>query len=251
MWPRIGPMMTYGICYLIGFVLHFLVGRRAARHLGLKRRVWIATGVCYMLGMTVGAKALFDLRHAQFRLAALLDLEHYRAGGLWGGLPAYFALAVPLALLLTKRRRAGVDLVALSIPVPWIVAKLGCLLNGCCHGRACSLPWAITFPEGARGAPAGVPVHPTQLYEIAIMLAMLGLFAMLKSDRWRGTKLLWFLLVYGFGRAATDFFRGDNDLPSQGFLTLTQAICVATGVLALLTLLLVRTETAAKPSAPS
>lgn len=251
MWPRIGPVMTYGICYLIGFVLYFLVARRAAKRLDLKRRVWIVAGVCYLLGMTFGAKALFDLRHARFSLGALLDLEHYRAGGLWGGLPVYFALAVPLVLLLTKRRRASLDLVAVSVPLPWIMAKLGCLLNGCCHGRPCSLPWAVTFGEGARGAPAGVPLHPTQLYEIAIMLGMLGLFATLRSDRWRGTKLLWFLLVYGLGRAATDFLRGDNDPPLQGPLTLTQAICVATAIIALVILLLVCAETAAKPSAPS
>jgi phosphatidylglycerol:prolipoprotein diacylglycerol transferase len=244
-------MMTYGVCHLVGLIVYFLVARRSARRLALKRRVWIATGVCYLLGMTVGAKVLFDLRHNLFELAALLDLEHYRAGGLWGGLPAYFALAVPLALLLTKRRRAALDLVAVSVPLPWIMGKIGCLCNGCCYGRACSLPWAITFPEGARGAPAGVPLHPTQLYEVAIMLGMLGLFAMLRSDRWRGTKLLWFLLVYGLGRAATDFLRGDSDAPSLGPLTLTQAICVATAAAALLILLLVRAETAAKPSAPS
>jgi phosphatidylglycerol:prolipoprotein diacylglycerol transferase len=189
-------------------------------------------GVCYVLAMTVGAKALFDLRYGQFAPGALLDPDHYRAGGLWGGLLVYFALAIPLALLLTRHRRAGLDLVAVSLPVPWIMGKVGCLLNGCCHGRPCSLPWAITFPEGARGAPAGVPLHPTQLYEVGIMLVLLGAFAVLRSDRWRGTKLLWFLLIYGFGRAATDFLRGDNPAPLVGPFTLTQVLCLSAAVFA-------------------
>lgn len=236
MWPRVGPMTTYGICHLAGLVLYFLMARRAARRLELKRRIWIVAGVCYMLGMTVGAKALFDLRHGQFALRPLLDMDHYRGGGLWGGLLAYFALATPLVLLLTRRRRTGLDLVAVSIPVPWIIVKVGCLLNGCCHGRSCSLPWAITFPEVARGAPAGVPLHPTQLYEVGIMLALLGAFALLRSDRWRGTKLWWFLLIYGVGRAATDFLRGDNPTPVLGPFTLTQVLCLSAVLVALVAL---------------
>ena len=251
MWPRVGPMMTYGICYLVGFVLHFLMARRAARRLELRRRVWIVTGVCYMLGMTVGAKALFDLRYGQFAVRALLEMDHYRAGGLWGGLPAYFVLAIPLVLLLTRRRRAGLDLVALSIPVPWIVAKVGCLLNGCCHGRSCSLPWAITFPEGARGAPAGVPLHPTQLYEVGVMLVSLGAFAMLRSDRWRGTKLPWFLLIYGLGRAATDFLRGDNSAPVLGPFTLTQVLCLSAALVALAVLAFVGITVRSRSAAPT
>lgn len=249
MWPRVGPMMTYGICHLIGLVLYFLMARRAARRLELKRRVWIVAGVCYVLGMTLGAKALFDLRHGQFALRALLDLDHYRAGGLWGGLPAYFALAIPLVLLLTRRRRAGLDLVAASIPVPWIVGKVGCLLNGCCHGSPCSLPWAVTFGDGARGAPAGVPLHPTQLYEVGLMLVLLGVFALLRSDRWRGTKLLWFLLIYGLGRAATDFLRGDNPAPIAGPFTLTQVLCLSAALVAFAVLPFVAIATRKPPAA--
>jgi phosphatidylglycerol:prolipoprotein diacylglycerol transferase len=142
-------------------------------------------------------------------------------------------------LLLSRQRLAALDLLALTIPIPWIAAKLGCLLNGCCHGRPCSLPWAIIFPEGARNAPPGVLLHPTQLYEIGIMLVILFVFARLRSDRWRGTKLLWFLLIYGFGRAATDFFRGDNEsYLYPGRLTLTQLLCIIAGVVAGLALAL-------------
>jgi phosphatidylglycerol:prolipoprotein diacylglycerol transferase len=241
MWPRIGSAPTFGILYLTGIILHFVLGRRIARHTGLERRVWIAAGRCYLIGMTVGAKLLFDLRHTQVDISALFQAEHWLAGGLWGGLLAYLFLAVPAVLVLTKRRHAALDLVATTIPIPWITAKLGCLLNGCCHGRPCSLPWAITFPEGARTAPPGVPIHPSQLYEIGIMLIILFVFTRLRSDRWRGTRLLWFLLIYGFGRAATDFLRGDTEsYLYPGLLTLTQLLCIIAGVVALLVLAFLR-----------
>jgi phosphatidylglycerol:prolipoprotein diacylglycerol transferase len=233
MWPWIGPVPTFGVFYLAGIILHFVISWRIARRYGLKRRVWIAASVCYLAGMTLGAKLLYDLRHGPLDVTALFRGEHYAQGGLWGGLLAYLALAVPAVLLLTRQRLAALDLVGLSTPVPWIAAKLGCLFNGCCYGKPCSLPWAITFPQGARGAPAGVPIHPSQLYEVGIMLVLLLVFATLRSDRWRGTKLLWFLAIYGLGRAATDFLRGDAEGRLYfGLLSLTQLLCLAATIIA-------------------
>lgn len=237
MWPKIGAVHTYGILYLLGIALHFVLSWRIAKRTGLPRRVWMAAGLCYLLGMLLGAKVLFDLRSGRFSLAALLQSEHWLAGGLWGGLLAYFALAVPAVLVLSRAKPAALDLVATTVPIPWMAAKLGCFLNGCCWGRPCSLPWAVPFPAGARDAPPGVPLHPTQLYEMILMLIILLVFARLRSDWWRGTKLLWFLVLYGFGRVATDFLRGDNTrYIVPGVLTLTQLVCLTVAVAALLVL---------------
>ena len=236
MWPTIGPIHTYGILYLLGVVLHFVLSWRLARRAGLRRRVWIVTSLCYLLGMTLGAKVLFALLSDQVSLGDLLRAETWLTGGLWGGLLAYFALAIPAVLVLSRSRAAALDLVAATIPIPWIAAKLGCLCQGCCYGRPTSLPWGITFPEGGT-APAGVPMHPTQLYEVALMLVILVVFARLRSDWRRGTKLLWFLTIYGFGRAALDFLRGDKEhYIVSGVLTLTQLICLAVSVAALFVL---------------
>lgn len=227
MYPRIGPVPTYSILYILSILSHFLICYFIARRLGLRRRVWIVVGICYMVGMTVGAKILYDIQRAQFDFRALLSIRHYMQGGLWGGLLAYFIVAVPLVLILAKNIRAALDLVAMSIPAPWIFAKLGCLFNGCCYGKASSMPWVITFPEGARGAPAGVPLHPTQIYEILVVVCVLVVFKKLNYVRWRGAMLLWFLALYGTGRAATDFFRGDFDRQVLvGPLTLSQLICL-------------------------
>ena len=239
MWPRIGPIPTYGILYSLGIMAHFLVSRHVAKRLGLTRRVWIGVSICYLVGMIFGAKLLYDVHHSQFDLTALLQVKHYMGGGFWGGLLAYVVLAVPLAALLANQRRAALDLVVLTIPIPWSLAKLGCLLNGCCYGQPSSLPWAITFPEGEY-APAGVPLHPAQVYEILAMLAILLILRIVESDRSRGTLLLWFLTVYGFGRAGTDVFRGDIARHIYlGPITLTQLVCLAAGTVSLLLLMLI------------
>jgi len=237
MWPRIGPVPTYGILYSIGILSHYLISYLLARRLGLRHRVWIAVSVCYNVGMIVGAKALYDAQRGQLDLRALLSAKHYFTGGLWGGLLVYLCLSVPLVLVLSRRRLAALDLIALSMPVPWIFAKLGCLFNGCCYGQECSMPWAITFPEGGAGAPAGIPLHPTQIYEILVALCILGVFSVLKQEKWRGTMLLWFLVLYGLGRAATEVWRGDVDHHVYvGPLTLSQLICLAVAGISVLML---------------
>jgi prolipoprotein diacylglyceryltransferase len=78
------------------------------------------------------------------------------------------------------------------------------------------------------------------LVGIVLLLA----FSQLKSDRWQGTKLLWFLVIYGVGRAATDFLRGDTEGPLYlGVLSLTQVLSLAAAAAALI-LLVARARTA-------
>lgn len=250
MWPQIGPIRLYGVMYLLSLVLHFIVAHRHARRLGLRRRVWLVVSICYLLAMTVGAKALYDMQHGQFSLIALFSAQHYVQGGLWGGLLAYLAMATLAALLLARHTRPALDLVALAIPGPWIVCKVGCLLHGCCHGKPTSLPWAITFPKGAPGgAPADIPLHPTQVYEILVIAFVILAFRLLTDNRWRGTMLLWFLAIYGLGRAATEIWRGDlQQRPMLGPFSLSQVICLVVSLLSILALCIltrhIRTSTA-------
>ena len=104
MYPRIGPVPTYSIFYLLSILSHFLICYFIAKRLMLRRRVWIVVGICYMLGMTAGAKVLYDIQSSQFDPQALLSIKHYMRGGVWGGLLAYFILALPLVLILSKKK---------------------------------------------------------------------------------------------------------------------------------------------------
>ncbi len=172
MWPWLGPVSTYTVFYLVGIISHFLISCLIAKRLGLRNRVWIVISICYMMSMTVLARLLYDIQQGQFDFRAMLTIRHYLQGGLWGGLLAYIGLAAPLGFILTKHKQEALDLVAMSIPIPCIFAKLGCLFNGCCYGKKCSLPWAITFPHGSKLAPPNIPLHPTQIYEILVLICI-------------------------------------------------------------------------------
>ena len=239
MWPRIGPLPTIVACYAAAFLLHYVVCWQIARRYALSWRVWLPISILFSIAGVVGRSVLYVLLHPPWDWQALLTLERYVRGPGWGGLLAYLLLAVPAAWWLTPRKQAALDLVALTIPLPFMLAKLGCFCNGCCYGLPCALPWAVVFPPGSRHAPAGIPVHPTQLYEIIGILAFLWVFRRLDRRRWQGTMLLWFLAIEGATVAACECFRGDfQEHICLGPVTLSQLLALIAATVSLVLLII-------------
>jgi len=127
MWPQIGPLRSYGIVYLLSFVLYFIIAWRTTKALKLKRRIGIAVSLCYVMGMIVGAKFLFHWKYVGFDPLVIFRYKDYVKGGMWGGMLAYITLAVPFIVSITRQKRAGLDLVGLALPMPWALGKIGCL----------------------------------------------------------------------------------------------------------------------------
>lgn len=247
MWPMVFGIKTYTVFYGLSILCHPAVACWYCRRMGIRLRTGMLLGLCYLFGMIIGARMLHDLLHWQFGGLEYLRIRYYLAGGLWGGPLAYLAVAVPAVLVLGRGRKTLVDLVVLSLPAPMIVAKVACFFNGCCYGVPSELPWAVAFPEGAV-APAGVPRHPTELYEILVLVVILVLFHVLDRRRWKGMLLLWFVAIYGVGRPLTELFRGDSErtetMPSLGPLTASQTACLVAAAVSAVALLALYRRTA-------
>jgi phosphatidylglycerol:prolipoprotein diacylglycerol transferase len=121
-----------------------------------------------------------------------------------------FLLAAPIGFWYLRRKQLGVlrvaDLVTPFIALGLFFGRLGCFLAGCCYGKACTLPWAVTFPGGLGD------VHPTQLYE---SLGALGISAVLylvvrPRKRAHGQVLAAFLVLYGVLRFLLELLRDDE-----------------------------------------
>ena len=73
-----------------------------------------------------------------------------------GGLVFYGGLigASLACILYVWRRKLPLwkiaDILAPSIALGYVFGRFGCFLNGCCFGRPCSLPWAVTYPAQLR-----------------------------------------------------------------------------------------------------
>src|SRR5262249_51155706 len=95
-----------------------------------------------------------------------------------------------------------------------------CLMAGDDYGRPATVPWAVTFtdPDAANigGAPLGVPLHPVQLYESLVCLALfIVLLRMQRRAHREGDLIIAYTAFYAAARFVLEFFRGDAD---RGFV---------------------------------
>ncbi len=106
------------------------------------------------------------------------------------------------------------DVVTPGVLLAQAIGRVGCTINGCCYGKECSLPFAVIYTNPNSYAPVGVAVHPTQLYEMAFLLATFGvLFWLRKRFRPYGSLFLIYLSLYSAWRIGVGFLReGTNFL---------------------------------------
>ena len=197
-----------------------------------------------LIGGIVGAKLYYSFLNWPYLISDPFGTIFSRAGLVWYGGLLGGGLGVTYVLKREKLPFAKVaDVAALSVPIAYAVGRMGCFLVGDDYGRPTDSWVGIAFPQGAPASTAGnlrtsfganvpeaVPawellrVHPTQLYEIAITLAV---FFFLWRIRKHPYKAGWLFTVYlalaGFERLFVEFFRVKDDR-FFGAFTLAQLI---------------------------
>ncbi len=150
----------YGLMLMIGFLLSTIWAANRAARSGANPDVVLNSAFIALIGGVVGARIMyvwhywdqFATGRTGFQLfRALIDV---RKGGLevYGGIITVL-LGVLIYLWLGRHSiRWYIDIMAPSAALGMAIGRLGCLLNGCCWGGACDLPWAVTFPFGSGAA---------------------------------------------------------------------------------------------------
>jgi phosphatidylglycerol:prolipoprotein diacylglycerol transferase len=246
------PVYSYGVLLALAYLAGLQLAVVRARQMGLDGARVMDLGIYLIIAALVGAKLMLvivDFDYFVGQPGELLSLVR-AAGVFYGGLLAAFAVAV----LLIRRYRLPLwkttDVFAPGIALGHIVGRFGCLLAGCCYGRATDLPWGITFTDPAAaanvGTPLGIPLHPTQLYEAGAELVIL--VALLATER-RGRpfpgRTFWsYLLLYAVSRFVIEFFRGDERGMLFGLST-SQAVSVVLAPIAVVMLLRLRRQATA------
>lgn len=229
----IGPLQLhwYGLMYLVGFVVGWLLGRLRARRPGSG---WTPVEVddlltCVMLGVIVGGRLGYALF---YDLPAFLadPLEIFRIwhggmsfhGGLLGAAAAFFWFA-------RSRKRSFLqvsDFVAPLVPQALFFGRLGNFINGELWGKVSDVPWAMVFPGAGP-----LPRHPSQLYEALLegLLLFVALWIYSATPRKPGAVSGFFALGYGLARFLVEFVRvPDAHLGylAFGWLTMGQVLCL-------------------------
>ncbi len=235
MYPEllhIGPITvyTYGLMMAIGFLVSYLLLQVESKKLG--DHPDLASNIVFWaaIGGILGSKILYLLENIPDLIADPKGMIFSGSGlvfhgGLIGG-----AIAV-IAVLRHSHKSIGVyaDIIGPLLLIGQGFGRIGCFFAGCCHGKACSLPWALTFPYAS--PPANYPVHPTQLYEAFLNFAFY--FVLVKLIRPKTTKqgqtMAIYLMFAGLERFLIEFFR----VNPRGWLNLSSAQFTSFGMVCL------------------
>jgi phosphatidylglycerol---prolipoprotein diacylglyceryl transferase len=237
------PIYAYGVllglALLVGWQMTLLLGRQAGLSATLLSDVYLIAAVSGV----AGARLLY----------VLVNSDEFSSPWQWldlrnGGLAAYggFVTGFATAALYLRAKRVSLlnvgDCAAPAIAVGLFLTRIGCYLYGCDFGirlPANAPSWLShlgRFPHwpdalGLRGSPAFVyhvdaydlasdaafafPVHPTQLYEAAVGLAlMIASLVLFPRRRFWGQVLLSLCMSYGTARFFLEYLRDD---PERGF----------------------------------
>ena len=178
---RIGgfEVTSFGVMVALGALVGLYVFRNELWRRGLPDAATDAA-IAGLFGGLAGAKLLYVAEHAS--IEPVWSLLTDRGGMSWfggfvGGLLAGF-------VTIRVKRWPLVPVLAAATPglaVGQLLGRIGCFLVGDDYGTPTTLPWGVAFPQGL--PPTDVPVHPTQLYEVAFLAVLTWLLIRWGRDK--------------------------------------------------------------------
>jgi phosphatidylglycerol---prolipoprotein diacylglyceryl transferase len=207
----------YGVMMALAFIFGLWTASRRGLRDGVAPEKTMDIGPWLIVGAILGARILHVVTywHELYAKEPIWEIFMIQHGGLvyYGGL-----IGASLAGFMYVRRKQipvwkMADIVAPSIALGYVFGRIGCLMNGCCYGRLCEMPWAVRYPVGHETHPlnsAATPVHPTQIYDSLLSLALyLGLAWLYRRKKFDGQVFAAYLMCYAATRSIVEVFRGD------------------------------------------
>lgn len=231
---KIGPLTlyAYGFFLALGFMSAILVGGREVRRLGLPVGRFYDLCFFIILASLIGSRLLFVILEPDKFIQNPLKVLALWEGGLvfHGGLIAAVATAFYLMRRYGLPWRATFDALAVGMPLGQAIGRVGCFMAGCCYGTPTDLPWAVTFTNPDTLCPLREALHPAQLYEAALSLAVFGVvFWLRKRKRFDGQVILSYFCLAGLVRFTVEFVRHPGDYRGPllwGSYPLTQIVAL-------------------------
>jgi len=169
----------------------------------------------------LGAKLLYLVVSWREMPADARDFINCLRGGLvwYGGVIADLTFVYYYCWRYKKDYWRVADTLAAPAAVGLAIGRIGCLMAGCCYGKACELPWAIVY-HNIPGLPAhplaGIPVHPSPVYEaLGVMIIAVICYEIFTHSKKRGLAISTLVWLYAALRFSLEFLRGDVE---RGFV---------------------------------
>jgi phosphatidylglycerol:prolipoprotein diacylglycerol transferase len=240
--PGLGiHVFGYGVMLFLAFLGSMNLAGKCARRNGLEPELVYDMSLTVFLGGLIGARLFYVIQYWGTRIHTVADIFRIWEGGIVlygsiiGGTLAFFAYRAlrPFPL------RPTLDALAPALALGIAIGRFGCFLNGCCYGDACTLPWAVSFPDPSppwaahheahlipTGAHWSLPVHPTQLYSVIDGLILTGLLLAYYPLRRRDGEVTALLMVtYPITRILIEYLRSDEAAIFAG-MTISQNVSI-------------------------
>ncbi len=182
----------YGLMFVIGFYLGYLIMARIFRHEGAPEK-WLGSLLVYVVVATiVGARLGHVFFYAwDYYSQHPIEILYTWEGGLasHGGTIGIMIAIILFSIFVTKKSPFWTfDRLVIPIALVGALIRIGNLMNHEIYGHPTDLPWGFRFVTNIHGWINGAepifsqPSHPTQLYEAGCYLA---LFALLMWMYWK------------------------------------------------------------------
>jgi phosphatidylglycerol---prolipoprotein diacylglyceryl transferase len=237
---QFGPftLHTYGMLVALGFIAALIVVMRGSRREGLVAERVLDLAFVTVLAAIVGSRLLYVLFNLREYLAEPLRVFKVWEGGLifHGGL----LLAIPVCFYVVRRFNlpawVTADVFAPAIALGQAIGRIGCFAAGCCYGAPWDPPFCVTYTDPDALAPLHVPLFPSQLFAFAAGVVIFAVLVAYRPRRRSPGQVFWlYLVLASIARLAEDAFRGAEAKSALlPWLSATQAISLAIGVVALL-----------------
>jgi prolipoprotein diacylglyceryltransferase len=220
-----------GIAGLAALLLMLVLGKRRGVDAGTVASILVWSYAAAVIAGIVMPMLIDSIEHL-----VTTGRVHLR----WSGMTSFWGYLAGVGAAVLVCRRDGVplgrvaDLAVIPLGVALVCARLGCFVAGCDYGKVSSVPWAVRFPAGSpawhdhvraglipAGRAASLPVHPTQLYEALIGVAIV-VIAVVFARRLRreGAVFLVAAATYALARLCiVEPLRGDAERGIYGGLS--------------------------------
>ncbi|RCS40523.1 hypothetical protein DTL42_24425 [Bremerella cremea] len=150
------PVRGYGVLLVLAIISAVGLAAYRAQRMGLNPEVIFSLAMVMIVSGVVGARLFFVLQYWhtfyvpgnwQATLGNVMKVTE-------GGIVVYGSLiggAVAFLIFCYRKHLnalALADLIAPSMMIGMFFGRIGCFMNGCCYGGLCTLPVAVSFPQG-------------------------------------------------------------------------------------------------------
>ena len=198
----------YGVMIVLAVVAAVAIALFEAKRKGVSQDVIWDVALWAVIGGIIGARVLHIIDWWNYYMAHPEQLWNFEGLAVWGAvLGALIAIAIYVLVKKLSFWKLG-DIIAPGAILAQAIGRVGCLINGCCFGNTCDLPFAVTYSSPNSYAPQGTPLYPTELMHLVWNLIGFGiLWVLRKRLRPEGQLFMLYFVVFGVGDFVVHFFR--------------------------------------------